>query len=622
MKQIGKDGRNSELERLYRVEDDEEENEVGNESGEDDAVVQRELERAERGYDPARDGGFSESSSSEESTDDESESDSEKDVAEETFEYPDRQGDDLPQGEVTARLAVVNLDWDHIRAADLLAVFSSFAPEGGRILKAAVYPSEFGRERMDREAIEGPPKDIFPTAEGKDEDGKQDVEAEDVVSEDEEDEERIRKSILKQDTGEEFNPTLLRRYQLERLRYYYAVLICSSPACAEAIYSAVDGLEYLATANFFDLRFVPDTMDFAADKPRDECEAIPARYRPNEFVTDALQHSRVKLTWDADDGKRREVQKRAFGGNRAEIDENDLRAYLGSDSSDEEAEAEGRKEAEQAEEDKDATASGNVSKKEQERQRMRSLLGLGAESEPRKAKGSDAAPVGDMQITFSSGLSEQPGDSGPRHSAAAEETTVEKYRRKEKERKMRRKATAKGIAPDGMNEEVAGEGEDQGFADPFFEDLEEAVQAAKEAVRKKKKKAAAAAVAQPSAQETAKLQKLTEPEDGAADGVGHFDMSAIEKGEKALKRLKKAKRRGRTSVKEQEALEMKRNDRFEIDVHDPRFGAIYERSEFALDPSHPRFKGTEGMKQLLEEGRRKRAAEMEGDEGAKLRRLA
>ena len=45
-----------------------------------------------------------------------------------------------------------------------------------------------------------------------------------------------------------------------------------------------------------------------------------------------------------------------------------------------------------------------------------------------------------------------------------------------------------------------------------------------------------------------------------------------------------------------------------MDVADPRFAAVFEKHEFAIDPTNPRFKGTEGMKKLLEEGRRKRKA--------------
>ena len=95
--------------------------------------------------------------------------------------------------------------------------------------------------------------------------------------------------MLKGDNGEEFNSTKLRRYQIERLRYYFAVIVCSSTSVAQSIYDAVDGTEYLTTANFFDLRFIPDDVDFTSDTARDECERVPDGYKPNEFETDALQ---------------------------------------------------------------------------------------------------------------------------------------------------------------------------------------------------------------------------------------------------------------------------------------------------------------------------------------------
>ena len=43
-----------------------------------------------------------------------------------------------------------------------------------------------------------------------------------------------------------------------------------------------------------------------------------------------------------------------------------------------------------------------------------------------------------------------------------------------------------------------------------------------------------------------------------------------------------------------------------MNVSDPRFARLWESHEYAIDPTNPRFKGTEGMKKLLEEGRRKR----------------
>ena len=66
-------------------------------------------------------------------------------------------GDGVPRvSDGTRRLAVVNLNWDHVRSVDILAVLRSFVPAGGRILSVTVYPSEFGEQRMAEEATVGP----------------------------------------------------------------------------------------------------------------------------------------------------------------------------------------------------------------------------------------------------------------------------------------------------------------------------------------------------------------------------------------------------------------------------------------------------------------------------------
>jgi hypothetical protein len=43
--------------------------------------------------------------------------------------------------DATARLAAVDLDWEHVRAVDILAVMRSFVPKDGSILSVVVYPS-------------------------------------------------------------------------------------------------------------------------------------------------------------------------------------------------------------------------------------------------------------------------------------------------------------------------------------------------------------------------------------------------------------------------------------------------------------------------------------------------
>ncbi|XP_028939566.1 ESF1 homolog, partial [Antrostomus carolinensis] len=64
---------------------------------------------------------------------------------------------DAPRGdEITNRLAVCNMDWDRLKAKDLLALFNSFTPKGGTVFSVKIYPSEFGKERLKEEEQKGP----------------------------------------------------------------------------------------------------------------------------------------------------------------------------------------------------------------------------------------------------------------------------------------------------------------------------------------------------------------------------------------------------------------------------------------------------------------------------------
>ena len=131
----------------------------------------------------------------------------------------------------TARLAIVNLDWDHVRAHHLYKICASLvsptAPlvrastsslekrtshhqkservlDGlnvvqGKVLSVRVYPSDFGKERMAREEKEGPPSEIFK---------KKDLNAEEVDE----------KNVYDVGGEDDYDEDALRQYQLERLR--------------------------------------------------------------------------------------------------------------------------------------------------------------------------------------------------------------------------------------------------------------------------------------------------------------------------------------------------------------------------------------------------------------------
>jgi len=631
------------LERLYEVADEDD----GKDDGEDidadldddDDDVQKELARIEKKFDPARQGGFDEESSSEEESS--SDEDEEEEVEDMVREEGDGDDDTVVMGEVSRRLAIVNLDWDNIRATDLMAVASSFAPPEGRILDVTVYPSEYGKERMEREEQEGPDPGLFANSRNARKATLIDDEISEASDSDIDEEEKIKKSLIAQATaGEpEIDSRALRAYQLSRLRYYYAVVTCDSENTASALYNEMDGREYLSTSNFFDMRFVPDSVEFDDDKPRDACTKVPDGYKPNEFVTEALTHSKVRLTWDEEDTNRKEVQKRAFS--RQEVDENDLKAYIGSDSSDDEEDddEDGGVEVVDGTTGDSTKVAPKQSKAEAARAKMRAALGLAENKTKARRPKADvdekSAPTGGMQITFTAGLSstatKPTTDNGTTKSSifknqpedVIEETTLERYKRKEKERKARRKAKNKGgddeediAAPAEDHEAVADETqEDDPFNDPFFTDPAAANAAAKKAAKKAKRDTAAAeiaAAAKAKQKEKAELELLMAGDgaDGTSLGERSFSMAAIRKAEKDAKKgtkgkKKKAKKgwKGEDLVEDDGKLV---DDGFVMDVTDDRFKEAFENHDFAIDPSNPKFVETEGMKKLLQEGRKRR----------------
>ena len=73
-----------------------------------------------------------------------------------------------------------------------------------------------------------------------------------------------------------------------------------------------------------DLRFVPDGQSFEGRAPRDVATEVPPGYvPPPAFATAALQHTNVKLTWDADDVVRKRTLARKL--TQEQLHEDDFR---------------------------------------------------------------------------------------------------------------------------------------------------------------------------------------------------------------------------------------------------------------------------------------------------------
>lgn len=57
-------------------------------------------------------------------------------------------------------------------------------------------------------------------------------------------------------------PYLISIFDNIHFRYYYAVVDCDSSKTANYLYEELDRTELLKTSNVFDLRFIPDSMEF------------------------------------------------------------------------------------------------------------------------------------------------------------------------------------------------------------------------------------------------------------------------------------------------------------------------------------------------------------------------
>lgn len=267
----------------------------------------------------------------------------------------------------------------------------------------------------------------------------------------------------------------------------------------------------------------------------------------------------MKLTWDEDDADRMNVTRRNF--TEEDLENINFDAYIASsDDGDEE--------------EKDDL--------ETLREKYRRLL----ENEDGDDFGDgEEKAEGDMEITFTPGLSEAAGSAVHKkwndEEEEMEETTIEKYMRKQREKRRAKKERKKA--------------EKEAEALASDED--------KSGKKKKKNKKLSKEEREQEDKEKAELELLMGDSNSKGDG---FDMRDV------LKREKAEAKKGKKNKKKAAALEGAQDD-FEIDVNDPRFAALHESHHFAIDPTNPQFKNTKSMKKILA-ARRERMQNMAVDE--------
>jgi len=91
----------------------------------------------------------------------------------------------------------------------------------------------------------------------------------------------------------------------------------------------------------------------------------------------------------------------------------------------------------------------------------------------------------------------------------------------------------------------------------------------------------------------AELELIMMDENDTQDKPDHFSMRDVIKAEKQNKRKGKKNKKNIDTEMTQ--------DNFEADLNDPRFNEIFEKHEYAIDPTSSEFKKTDTMKKILNE---------------------
>jgi len=234
-----------------------------------------------------------------------SEDEEERDEAEEVSDAVDIAQPVVPvteqiePGEETLRLAVVNMDWTRVKAHDLLMLLRSFCPSNGEVHHVSIFQSEFGKQRMEEERHHGPGRFLHSL--------------DDQVDSTSQDEDEVGQKTL--------DVVKLRRYEADKLRYYYAVAKCDSARTAKTIYSLCDGVEYEASSNVVDLRYIPDEEIFD-EEPYSFADGVIGDYQSPYFTNKAIGHTNVKMTWDENDPTRDVLNGKGLSGGRGKRSKN------------------------------------------------------------------------------------------------------------------------------------------------------------------------------------------------------------------------------------------------------------------------------------------------------------
>ena len=422
--------------------------------------------------------------------------------------------------------------------------------------------------------------------------------------------------------GGELDEQALREYELRKLKYYFAIAECDSADTAAALYQQLDGTELEHSSMTLDLSFVPDDLSFEGRETRDRAlggegarAASVADYKPPEFVLDALQHSKVKCSWDKGDAERE--RKLTNFSKWRDLNESELQQYIASASeSDSDSDNSGRngqedkldekiqkgknfKKIQQLQAEVEARQKVKAARKKLKAEQLRkSLLGAGfqddenSEIEKDDFFASGSENEGDVMKNDGSDDNNSDGDDiremsylpadgederGP-DSESVEDNLVATSKKDDskKKKKKNKKNQRKGKRP--LADEEEQQSEEEG-----------------EVLRKRQ----------------AQLELLFDGHDEQSADNRDFNMRDIVKSQKLQqaaedckpRKKKKGKKGKKASV---EDSELAAAGDFQLDLGDDRFRRLFEDPQFGIDLTNPEFKATPAMQDVLGEQTKRR----------------
>ena len=518
----------------------------------------------------------SDEQSSEDSSDDESDGPKDGDDDQQWDKWGELDHESEYTEEASNRIAVCNMDWDRVDSQDIYIAMSSFCPTGSAgVQSVRIYMSEFGKMRTAEEEQLGP------------EELRGSVDPDDNPSSS--DEEPVRDEDIKDMNDKTMGR--VRKYQISRMKYFYAVVDFDSVSSANAVYNACDGVEYELSATPFDLRFISSDTQFD-EEPISSCDSMPdpERYRPKMFSTSALTLGKVELTWDEVDPERVRAMKRAFStAELAEESAAEAMQYIAM-SSDEDIGDNEYIDAENVTEQVNENASGDTISK------YKSLLAGILKKEDSSVEGGMVEEDGDQEISWGT---EDAHKSGLDQRGAVMMTPWEQYLHRKKEMRNTKRQERKGrnqlalTVNSNTSMDSVESAESADLKDFSLCDEDGKGRKHKSKVKCSQRKQIISSGKNMIIGDNGSLNDLSLLVTDSVEDQKHFDLKDL------LSHKRKDRRRKNTEENE------KTSCNFQVDMNDQRFSALFSNPEFNVDPSNPLFKKTESMLAIIEEKQRR-----------------